>query len=192
MKEGFFANMVVLVEGEDDRAAILGMAQLSKIDLEALGCTVIPCLGKPNMDRPAVIFSELKIPIYLIWDSDNHEFREDEKSTEEECKKINRRLLSICGQVAKDWPCSVSQEHACFQTDLETTLPDEIGPELFDRLVEECRANMRMKKKYALKSPMVFESVLKSAAAKGKKSGTMEAIIVAIVGRATAARSRSG
>jgi hypothetical protein len=85
----------------------------------------------------------------------------------------------------------VSQEHACFQIDLETTLRNEIGPELFDKLVEECRANMRMKKKYALKNPMVFESVLKSAAAKGRTSGTMEAIIAAIVERATAERSRS-
>jgi hypothetical protein len=191
MNEGFFADTVVLVEGEDDRAAILGMAQLNKVDLEALGCTVIPCQGKPNMDRPAVIFSELKIPVYLVWDGDNHEYRENDRGTEEECKKTNRRLLSICGQIAEDWPCSVSQEHACFQIDLETTLRNEIGPELFDKLVEECRANMRMKKKYALKNPMVFESVLKSAAAKGRTSGTMEAIIAAIVERATAERSRS-
>jgi len=191
MNEGFFADTVVLVEGEDDRAAILGMAQLNKIDLEALGCTVIPCLGKPNMDRPAAIFSELNIPSYLIWDSDHREYKENEKSSEEECKKTNRRLLNICGQVAEDWPSGVSETHACFHIDLETTLRDEIGPELFDTLVEECRANMRMKKKYALKNPMVFERVLKSAATKGKKSETMEAIVAAIVGCATAAHAQS-
>jgi hypothetical protein len=191
MNEGFFADTVVLVEGEDDRAAILGMAQLNKIDLEALGCTVIPCLGKPNMDRPAVVFSELRIPTYLIWDGDYHEYKENEKGNEEECKKTNRRLLNICGQIAEDWPCGVSQGHACFQIDLETTLRNEIGPELFDKLFEECRANMRMKKKYALKNPMVFESVLKSAAEKGKKSGTMEAIVAAIVERVTAVRTQS-
>lgn len=64
MNEGFFADMVVLVEGEDGRAAILGMAQLKNIDLEALGCTVIPCIGKQNMDRPAIIFSALGIPTW--------------------------------------------------------------------------------------------------------------------------------
>jgi predicted ATP-dependent endonuclease of OLD family len=192
MNEGFFADTVVLVEGEDDRAAILGMAQLKTIDLEALGCTVIPCLGKHNMDRPAVIFSEMKIPTYLIWDGDHHDYKENEKSNEEECKKTNRRLLNICGQVSEDWPCGVSQGHACFHVDLETTLRDEIGPELFDKLVEECRANLRiLKKKHALKNPMVIESVLKSAAEKGKKSRTMEAIVTAIVERAKVACSQS-
>lgn len=191
MNEGFFADTVVLVEGEDDRAAILGMAQLNNLDLEALGCTVIPCLGKQNMDRPAVIFSEMKIPTYLIWDGDHRDYKENEKSNEDDCKKTNRRLLNICGQVAEDWPCGVSQAHACFHIDLEATLRNEIGCELFDKLVEECRASMRMKKKYALKNPMVFESVLKSAAAKGKRSRTVEAIVAAIVERAKAAPRQS-
>jgi predicted ATP-dependent endonuclease of OLD family len=191
MNEGFFADSVVLVEGEDDRAAILGTAQLNKIDLESLGCTVIPCLGKPNMDRPAVIFGELGIPSFLIWDGDHREYKDNEKSSEDECKKTNRRLLNICGKTAEDWPSAVSQRHACFQVDLESTIRDEIGPELFEKLVEQCRANMRiLKKKHALKNPMVIESVLKSAAEKGKRSGTIEAILAAIVELARAASGK--
>jgi hypothetical protein len=48
MNEGFFADVAVLVEGEDDRAAILGAATQRKIDLESLGAAIIPCGGKTN------------------------------------------------------------------------------------------------------------------------------------------------
>jgi predicted ATP-dependent endonuclease of OLD family len=189
MNEGFFAEMVVLVEGEDDRAAILGTARLNNFDLESLNCTVIPCLGKSNMDRPAVIFSELGIPIYLVWDGDHHEYKDDEKTSEDECKKTNRRLLRVCGNDAEDWPSGSFEKYSCFQVDLESTIRAEIGAELFDSLVEKYRADMRMKKKHALKDPMVIASVLKSAAIQGKKSSTMEAILNAIVGRAKAAHA---
>jgi putative ATP-dependent endonuclease of the OLD family len=56
MNEGFFADVVVLVEGEDDLAAILGVARFKCVSLEALGISVIPCMGKANLDRPTLIF----------------------------------------------------------------------------------------------------------------------------------------
>jgi predicted ATP-dependent endonuclease of OLD family len=181
MNEGFFADMVVLVEGEDDRAAILGMAELNGIDLESLGCTVIPCLGKPNMDRPALIFEALGIPTYLIWDGDHGIYEAKEKGNEENCKKANRRLLNICKQTAEDWPSGVSTVHACFHVNLEATLRDEIGPELYNKTVEECCQSMGIQKKmYALKNPVFFETVLLAAASVGKKSQTVEAIVKAI------------
>ena len=70
MNEGFFADVVVLVEGEDDRAAILGAAQAKGIHLESDGFAVIPCGGKASLDRPAAIFQGLGIAIYLLWDAD--------------------------------------------------------------------------------------------------------------------------
>jgi len=47
--EGFFANVVVLVEGEDDRAAILGMAKAMGYEFESMDIAVIPCMGKKNL-----------------------------------------------------------------------------------------------------------------------------------------------
>jgi putative ATP-dependent endonuclease of the OLD family len=44
MSEGFFADVAVLVEGEDDRAAILGAAKATKgLEMESEGFSVIPC-----------------------------------------------------------------------------------------------------------------------------------------------------
>ena len=65
MNEGFFADMVVLVEGEADRVAILAVAQSRQQDLEAMGVCVIPCMGKNNMDRPTLVFRGLEYT-YLL------------------------------------------------------------------------------------------------------------------------------
>jgi hypothetical protein len=46
MNEGFFADVAILVEGEDDRAAILGIAIANGLELEGKGFSVIPCAGK--------------------------------------------------------------------------------------------------------------------------------------------------
>jgi hypothetical protein len=89
MSEGFFATTVVLVEGEDDRSAVLGMAQVMGYDLESLGFAVIPCGGKASIDRPAVIFRQLGIPVYLLWDSDKGHKNADPKH--------NNRLLRLMG-----------------------------------------------------------------------------------------------
>ena len=58
VNEGFFADVVVLVEGEDDYAAVMGAARAMNKDLESLGVSVIPVNGKRSMDRPAIIFRE--------------------------------------------------------------------------------------------------------------------------------------
>src|SRR5207245_4288685 len=70
LAEGFFADVVVLVEGENDRAAIVGTALTLHHDFDSLGVSVIPCGGKGSLDRPAVIFRELGIPVYVVWDGD--------------------------------------------------------------------------------------------------------------------------
>jgi len=134
MNEGFFADVAVLVEGEDDRAAILGAAQARGCDLESSGCTVIPCGGKTNIDRPTIIFNELGIATYAVWDSDKGKFEGDVKKSGN-CLKENRRLLRIHGVSEEDWPATVSDRYACFEVDLETTTKTQIGPELFEELL---------------------------------------------------------
>ena len=57
INEGFFSKCVVLVEGDSDRAAILGTSNALKIDLESKGISVIPCFGKGNIDKVAIILN---------------------------------------------------------------------------------------------------------------------------------------
>ena len=123
MNEGFFADTVVLAEGEDDRAAILGVAGYLGYDFDSLGITVVPCSGKNNLGRPLLIFRQLDIPVYVVWDGDY---------CKKDSEKLNKSLLRLLGQSEEDWPTFVRESSACFKVDLEKTLEEELSKELYE------------------------------------------------------------
>lgn len=174
VNEGFFADVAVLVEGEDDRAAILGVAVSMGHNFDSDGISVIPCIGKNNLDRPLVIFRRLGIPVYVIWDGDHGE---PEARAED-----NRRLLRLVGQSEEDWPCGVEDRHACFKSKLETTIEEEVGKEMFDSLLVAEQAQLGIpRKKDALKNPVVLQHIVEKAAVQGKRSATLGGIVENIV-----------
>jgi putative ATP-dependent endonuclease of OLD family len=174
VNEGFFANVTVLVEGEDDRAAILGMAQVLGHDLESEGFAIIPCGGKTSLDRPALIFGSLGIPVYLVWDSD--------KDADTPRPEDNHRLLRIVGFPLEDWPCIIHDRFACFENNLELTMKTEIGPVHFGRLLAECQKEFGIpKKKHAVKNPVVVRTLIDRAIESGYKCDTLSHIATRIL-----------
>jgi len=174
ISEGFFADVAVLVEGEDDRAAILGIAQTMGFELESMGCSVIPCGGKTSLDRPTAIFHHLGIPVYVVWDSDKNEEKPEPQH--------NHRLLRLLGQKIVDWPSDVGDTFACFESNMETTLQQELGGDEFDKRLEECQQDYCIpKKKDAAKNPSVIAAVIGKAKEHGKNSPTLEAIVNKII-----------
>lgn len=174
MNEGFFADIAVLVEGEEDRAVVLGVATALECDLESMGISVIPCMGKNNLDRPTVIFSKLQILVYAIWDSDY----EGKNAKPED----NHRLLRLFDQPIEDWPENVTKQFACFKRTLSDTLRTEIGEQLYDDTLEACCERLCLTgKKDAVKNPQVIQEIIKEAWNQGKSSKTLENIISKIV-----------
>ncbi len=175
MNEGFFAEVVVLVEGEDDRAAIHAVATLLDYDLERQGICVIPCNGKSNLGKAAAIFKSLEIPTYVIWDSDHGSF--NRQNEVERAREENRSLLRLMGRQPVDWPVEVSDTYACFESNLENTLKQQIGEAVFDHLIEECQREFDIpQRKQAIKNPMVISALLQKAKEMGHGSKTLEQI----------------
>jgi predicted ATPase len=193
VNEGFFARAVVLVEGEDDCAAIMGAANASGIDLEASGVSVIPVGGKRSLDRPALIFREFGIPVYLVWDSDAG--KGEATGTCVECKKPlegkhdpadNRRLLRIVGAAQEDWPNKLTPTYCCFKVDLETTLRNELGPALFDELLAACQAEYDIPgRKHAMKNPKVIAAIVARGKERGHESTSLSAVVEHILALVT-------
>ena len=174
MSEGFFADIVVLVEGEDDRAAILGVAKSMKYDFDSLGVTVIPCFGKTNLDRPLVIFRQLGVPVYVVWDGDYN--GNDAKP------ESNKYLLRLLHHPEEDWPDFVRDSCACFKVKLEKTLEDEVGVDLFARLLSDARKELGIEKRdQALKNPAVIQHIIENAVSNGKPSESLERIVKSII-----------
>jgi putative ATP-dependent endonuclease of the OLD family len=173
LNEGFFADVVVLVEGEDDRAALLGTASVLAVDFDAMGFVVLPCGGKTCLDRPFAIFSDLAIPTYIIWDGD--------KSDNTAKVSDNHRLLRLVGRAPIDWPAEVASNFACFETNLESTMRAEIGPDVYESTLQECQRDFAIpKRSHALKNPAVIAMLIESANKAGRRSATLETIVRAI------------
>lgn len=174
LNEGFFAKLAVLVEGIQDRAAIIGTAKAIGYDLLSIGISVLPCGGKTCLDRPFTIFRSLGIPVYLIWDSDK---REKEAKPEE-----NHRILRLLEQEIEDWPEMVTDKFACFEQELIITFKNEMGNNFFDETLAECCEYFGLgKKEQAMKNTMVIQQIIERGKEQGKASCTLEKIISKII-----------
>ncbi len=170
MSEGFFSDVVVLVEGEGDRAAILGFARAMNIDFDSLGISVIPCLGKSNIDRPLVIFRQLGIAVYVVWDSD---YGKDETTPQQ-----NRFLLRLLDEPEQDWPNFITDSSACFKVNLEETLQDEMDSEYFEGLLLDAQEQFGIANRVnALKNPAAIGYIAQRAGTTGKTSKSLESIV---------------
>lgn len=166
--EGFFADVVVLVEGETDRAALLAVAVAKGLSLESMGVCVIPCQCKNNLSKPAVIFSALGIPTYPVWDND----RGNPKAPAD-----NRALLHLCGAEPMDYPTGVHDRFACFDPELEACLTAEIGSERLAQIRHEVLQGTGLTADDARKNPAVMYAVVQEAYDQGATCPTLEAII---------------
>ena len=176
INEAFFADLVVLVEGQEDKAAIFAAASLEGTDLESLGVSVVGCGGKTSLDKAIAIMKRLEIPFYVVWDSD--------EGNADPHIEVNHRLLRLLGQDVEDYPAMIGSAYACFQRTLGDCMRDEIGSEDFESLLQECKAQFQFAKhRDAQKNPAVMEAILARASEQGKCCSSLVSIVVKIVER---------
>ena len=128
INEGFFADLVVLVEGEKDKAALGSVAESMGHRLEEFGVSVIPCGGKENLIKIAQVFQQLEIPLYCVWDADYGKEGED----------LNPVLLSVVERPLENQPSVAYDTHACLDRKLEDAIKNCFG----DRYTEYKRRCM--------------------------------------------------
>lgn len=175
VNEGFFSDVVVLVEGEEDQAALVGVAKTMEIDLNAYGISVIPCHGKGSLPKVGTVFRQLGIPLYVVWDNDKDKGEAGSPTT-------NRRLLRLCGQTEEDWPEGVFERYACLGANLTNVLRHELGEEFYDTTFADIRQEFGLGNwNGAKKNPIVVTELIIRAKESGITSPTIEGIINHIV-----------
>jgi putative ATP-dependent endonuclease of OLD family len=178
INEAFFAELAVLVEGQEDKAAILAAASLLNTavnaDLESLGVSFIECGGKTNLDKAIAIMKRLGIPFYAVWDSD--------KGNQDPHVEVNHRLLRLLGESVEDYPARIEPEYACFECTLVDCLREEIGEEEFESLLCQCKLEFQFAKhRDAPKNPSVMQAILARASQQGKSCDTLTRIVEEIL-----------
>lgn len=123
--EAVFATGVLLVEGDNDRAILEGLAQQGG-DLALAGICVAASQGKPKILLPLVILEQLGIPVLTIVDSDvGCEERARRKSSDPldiesavlSTTSLNRRILRYFGEPEQDFPKGLVNQRLMFVDD---------------------------------------------------------------------------
>lgn len=181
LNEGFFAKLVVLVEGDNDYAAIVGAARSLGIEFEDMNVAVIPCGGKYNMDKPLAVFRSIRIPTYMVWDADRVGKEGRDKTATDLAKNTNRKYLQMLGQTPEDWPSGVKPTHACFDDNLNSTVEKEIGSKLYGNLIEDAMTKFDISpRRRAEKKSAVMVAVLSEAKKQNHMSKTLESLVSTI------------
>ncbi|MEM3684060.1 MAG: ATP-dependent endonuclease [Conexivisphaerales archaeon] len=174
IKEAFFAKVVVLVEGEEDKAYIQGYAEAKGINLDTMDVAVVACNGKGNIDKLLVILRRFKIPVYAIWDLDQD--NKDPKNDD-----VNNTLLRLCGASPGDYSTKIKATFACFKTNIGQKIKEEIGPE-FEKNLQELAAREGTDLDRVKKNSYLIRMAMEKCSESNKKSNTLESIIKKIVG----------
>lgn len=97
LNEMFFTSRLVLVEGLEDVAYLSSYLNLlNKWDqYRRSGCHIVPVNGKSEMLRPVVIAKRIRIPTFIVFDSDADEQHPDKRAKHE---KDNKALLALLGK----------------------------------------------------------------------------------------------
>jgi hypothetical protein len=173
VSEGFFGAAVVLVEGEEDRAVLAAAAAQQGLDLSQRGIALIPVAGKANLDRAVVLYRQLGIPTYVLFDVDRRRGRNGNP-------KANRALLALFGHTPEDFPATqVQSTFACFADTLVDAVRDELG-DAVDRCLDQACADFGFADD-RWKNSVVLAQAIDALAQQGRTSATLLAVLRQVV-----------
>lgn len=133
INEGFFADKVVIVEGDSEKYSLPLYAKAIGYDLDRNNISIVHADGKGQMDRLLRIFNGFRIPTYLWFDGDkNKEDKEIKKKTMELLELVGYKLESI-----EELKTLVKSNFAVLEGDYEKLLEIEIKN--YETLVEGCK-----------------------------------------------------
>ncbi len=194
LREMFFANVLVLVEGQEDLGYISAYLTLTNRydELRRLGCHIVPTTKKSSMVYPLAIARSLQIPTYVIFDADGDRIADDNERRAQH-EGDNLVLLRLCGI-----PNPQPFPNVVFQTDCLTMWPDnigaavreEFGAESWSQMADEARRRWQLAGVPDLKKNGTFIGyVLAIAFERGIRSGVLDQLCNQIISFARSTRA---
>ncbi|WP_165922440.1 ATP-dependent nuclease [Pseudonocardia endophytica] len=125
LPDAFFAETVVLVEGDHDKAIIEGAAHRDR-PLEYDGIVVSSAQGKGKLSVPHAILAELSIPTLCVFDNDSgcgdrmRQDGKDEEKIEQAERSVRRENRELCRYLEipeEDYPSGIVSDTVCVTPD---------------------------------------------------------------------------
>lgn len=175
--EGFFARKVVLVEGISDVAILTAYFKTQGRDVLSDGIMIKGVDGKRKLDKPILIFKNLGIPTYPIFDNDKRDAKGKKKEKDEiEWNRYLQNLSGVEAEHQEDWPDTACTQFAAWDGNVEKYIRGAAG-ELYDEVREEMAENYQVDPSDCMKSPTIAASILTKLKAKGLNFEKLEQIM---------------
>jgi putative ATP-dependent endonuclease of the OLD family len=123
VSEGFFSDLVVLVEGPTDAIVLWKVQEQLGSNWDQSSISLIPVDSKENIIKPKIVFDGLKIPNYIVFDKD------------EPKSKINKQLIRLLGLSGNELPPKkTNSKWAYNDPKLENELERMLTPENYEEI----------------------------------------------------------
>jgi len=122
--EGFFARMVVMVEGPGDRNMLLAAASATGVDLARHEISIAPADGVESVPKFMQMFAGFGVPVYPVWDLDHKHC-----GHREDVRNRNRQIVELaCGieQWNSPYGTIINSSFACFEDTLTASLAADL------------------------------------------------------------------
>jgi predicted ATP-dependent endonuclease of OLD family len=174
INEIFFTPFLILVEGLEDVALItVSLHLLGKWDeYRRLGAHIVPTGGKSHMIVPLAIAAKLKIPTFVVFDSDGDETNADKRLKHE---KDNKAIQSLCGVRSNPFPSDTMWEKnlVVWKTRIGDMVTQDFTPADLQKFQDSARKQCGHMPDLEKNSLFIAEW-LSEGWANGKKSPTLE------------------
>ncbi|GLV49274.1 hypothetical protein TJA_23750 [Thermus sp. LT1-2-5] len=135
---GFFARVVVLVEGQTEALALPILLRKVGLDVEKEGIAILSVGGKGNLGKWYRLFTAYDIPCYVVFDNDSTDDRQAEKRRDA-LRAIGMKDEQQIKSVIEEEGWEISDSYTVFGKDYETTMREYFAKynELEQRAREE-------------------------------------------------------
>jgi len=143
LNEGFFARLLILVEGETEEICIPEYLKAIGIDCDAIGISVISVQGKNQIPKYWRLYSQFQIPIIVMFDNDNTQDKATSNQHLATCFGIQSNELLENVNLAK----VVNTPNQCklivIETDFESAIKRQVTPDVYNEFEDEAKSVIR-------------------------------------------------
>jgi energy-coupling factor transporter ATP-binding protein EcfA2 len=201
LNEIFFTNVLILVEGMEDIAYVSTYITLMECwdQFRKLGCHLVPAGGKSYIAQPLAIAQHLKIPTFVLFDSDGHKVPKpgeaDKNGRRAMHEKDNTTILKLCGVTTPDpFPAATLWQPGVvmWKSEMDAMVRDDFGSDDWSKIADSVRAKHGIDVGDINKNSLFIGYRLMEAWEQNKKSPMLERLCNAIIDFATNARNAAG
>ncbi len=179
VSEGFFGRCVVLVEGVSDKAILEAWyAHLGREPM-AEGIVISNVESKTKLDKPAVIFREIGVPVFVLFDNDKTDKPEQRARAVKE-NRIIQRVMGVAEEDCIDWPDQVTDSYCAWDGNLEKYIRSLVGDDAYLQTRKKHTEFYGVRDKGGEKSPEIAREMLKEFAANEIDFSRLNEVVLAV------------